>query len=692
MKNLSFLGASLPRILLFFALFILISPKLYCQDSQLTNTSYSSYALSTNSQSFSYLSGGTGVSINGDDKTSGSIPLGFTFKFACLDYTNVYASSNGFLSFLALGFFDSNYNNSSAPTGKFLAPFWDDLDGTGGTASYKTEGVAPGRVFSIEWKNWKRSGNSSGSISFQIKLFEGTNAIQYIYKQESASGGNNISASIGLYDDNDSSKKRWLNNSSASPTASDIKTSDIASRPATNQVYIFTPPTNCSLICTGRTLLNGTGGTNTTDGMRVIMSGAGNLQILRNNKGQIYGQNNVLASGSSSPYSTPSSLGFHGIVLGIGKTQYTGGGTEALFGYTDGGRLSILSSTCQSSTGPDAQGFEQNVIRLKAVKNNLEYYLTVTYTYKKPDGFIMVDYHVDIPAGNTEEIKLAHGWDTYLSGNDKGPGFVYGKVPNLTVGVYNPNMEGIYEAFQYVSGVKWSGYYSASYSGGNDDLSNNLTFKNTIDPDAGTDNGIGISINFGSTAGQYNNKTKILFTCNAPNSAPVLTSTSIACANGMVNLNNFVTSLNPNPYNLKIVWRSGTTNAEILDPTHVNHPGTYIVSYKDTLNNCESPGSTFTITGKCSDSCVKSPSTATPEKFTKIGISGYEKIQNNWPDKIPNGFIAVESGFEGIVLTRTTPEKILKPIEGMLIYDTSKNCFSLYNGTAWKCIQKSCNE
>src|SRR5688572_7878042 len=34
-----------------------------------------------------------------DDVVSGAIPLGFTFNYAGVDYTNVYASSNGFLSF-----------------------------------------------------------------------------------------------------------------------------------------------------------------------------------------------------------------------------------------------------------------------------------------------------------------------------------------------------------------------------------------------------------------------------------------------------------------------------------------------------------------------------------------------------------------------------------------------------------------
>ncbi|WP_160138707.1 hypothetical protein [Chryseobacterium sp. c4a] len=89
--------------------------------------------------------------------------------------------------------------------------------------------------------------------------------------------------------------------------------------------------------------------------------------------------------------------------------------------------------------------------------------------------------------------------------------------------------------------------------------------------------------------------------------------------------------------------------------------------------------------------CTREPNTTPATAFTKIGITGYSAKQNNWPENIPNGFIVLESGSEGMVITRTTPANISTPVEGMIIYDTSSNCYSLYNGSTWKCMVRACN-
>ncbi|ASK29089.1 hypothetical protein CEY12_02750 [Chryseobacterium sp. T16E-39] len=90
--------------------------------------------------------------------------------------------------------------------------------------------------------------------------------------------------------------------------------------------------------------------------------------------------------------------------------------------------------------------------------------------------------------------------------------------------------------------------------------------------------------------------------------------------------------------------------------------------------------------------CTKDPATGTPNDITRIGISGHTNLQTNWPATVPNGFIALESKDKGFVITRTTSDKIVRPVEGMLIFDTADKCFKLYNGTSWKCISRSCND
>lgn len=92
------------------------------------------------------------------------------------------------------------------------------------------------------------------------------------------------------------------------------------------------------------------------------------------------------------------------------------------------------------------------------------------------------------------------------------------------------------------------------------------------------------------------------------------------------------------------------------------------------------------------DICVKPGTLGTPKGVSQNGISTKREQDSAWPRSIPNGFIALESSEKGLVITRTTSAKIETPVEGMLIYDTQDNCVKLYNGTAWSCIKKTCND
>lgn len=96
--------------------------------------------------------------------------------------------------------------------------------------------------------------------------------------------------------------------------------------------------------------------------------------------------------------------------------------------------------------------------------------------------------------------------------------------------------------------------------------------------------------------------------------------------------------------------------------------------------------------------CTKPGISGTPDSFTKFGITVQQK-SNDWPENIPNGFLAMESKNKGFVITRVqhvsqTPQPgdaIAEPKEGMLLYDIQDKCVKLYNGTQWKCVERSCN-
>ncbi|MFH1198521.1 MAG: C25 family cysteine peptidase [bacterium] len=106
-----------------------------------------------------------------DDGYTNAIPMGISFKYYDVLYTNIYISTNGFLSLGSLTnsyVTNSSLPNSSAPN-NIIAPFWDDLEGrTQGSVKYQQVGDK----FIVQFTNWQRysSSGGTGSYSFQIVL------------------------------------------------------------------------------------------------------------------------------------------------------------------------------------------------------------------------------------------------------------------------------------------------------------------------------------------------------------------------------------------------------------------------------------------------------------------------------------------------------------------------------------------
>lgn len=212
-----------------------------------------SYVFSAAASTFDSLVGATMIpSLQGDDVLSGTVPIGFTFTYAGVSYTSVQASSNGWLGFTATTPTATQSRANSAANmahiGPGLFPLWDDLYGsTAGSASYLTAGAAGSRIFTFEWKRWVwwYSSTSLPTISFQVKLYEATNNIEFIYKQESAPLPGSESATIGI--GTGSSDYLVLNGTGTTPTASGtVFTTSLSTKPATGQRYTFSPPPPCT--------------------------------------------------------------------------------------------------------------------------------------------------------------------------------------------------------------------------------------------------------------------------------------------------------------------------------------------------------------------------------------------------------------------------------------------------------------
>ena len=219
-----------------FVLFLTLQLNAYAQNYQFT-------ALSG---TFTPLTGATAITET--YTMSSPIDIGFNFVFNNVTYTQLRACEYGFISLAQypscaendLQFIDNSYR-------PIIAPLWDYMYITsGGSRSYLVSGTAPNRVFTFQWLNsfWQSSGMVVPIISFQVKLYETSNQIDFVYRNETnpVSG---TSASIGMafadpisYQNNGGFLS--LTNTSSSPGISKIiETKTINTKPATGQIYRF---------------------------------------------------------------------------------------------------------------------------------------------------------------------------------------------------------------------------------------------------------------------------------------------------------------------------------------------------------------------------------------------------------------------------------------------------------------------
>lgn len=212
----------------------------------------SSYGFSAYSSTYTPITGTTAPLDYVDNGRTGLLPIGFSFVYDGASYTALEASTNGmvklgatFLSNNDVSFIRTLVNNPERP---ILAPLWDDLMVTSLTdLSYQTTGSSPNKIFTLQWAlvKWPYA-NSNASIEFQLKLYEGSNKIEFIYNQlPGITGG--AGALIGISAVATGPGNYWcVQSPGASPAVSSTTQTLISTKPANGQVYAFQPLAACS--------------------------------------------------------------------------------------------------------------------------------------------------------------------------------------------------------------------------------------------------------------------------------------------------------------------------------------------------------------------------------------------------------------------------------------------------------------
>lgn len=201
-----------------------------------------------------------------DDNRSFPQPIGFDFWYLGNRYTTFSISTNGFIDFSSstddggptaddYGYSNTAFSSSSVNNGTWLAlaPFYDDQTTQGGSdplgysIKYQVTGTAPNRVLTIEWIDMAVYLNSAPSLNYQVKLYELTGVIEFVYGDMTLGTGWTPSYTIGI------------NSSPISnpPTAAQLLTQQVANTanfsntaqnnlstlPASYTKLTFTPPT-----------------------------------------------------------------------------------------------------------------------------------------------------------------------------------------------------------------------------------------------------------------------------------------------------------------------------------------------------------------------------------------------------------------------------------------------------------------
>ena len=145
------------------------------------------YGFTATSGTYAPLTGGVVTSISTDDGIQ-EVPIGFSFNFGGVAYSYAVISANGAIK---LGQspgtpFGSSWTNllSNTSLNPVIAPLWDDNNASGATISYSTEGAAPSRTFSVEWKDLHLGGGGSATSpvgTFRATITETTNTIVFTY-------------------------------------------------------------------------------------------------------------------------------------------------------------------------------------------------------------------------------------------------------------------------------------------------------------------------------------------------------------------------------------------------------------------------------------------------------------------------------------------------------------------------------
>ncbi|WP_413261976.1 DUF4347 domain-containing protein, partial [Floridanema flaviceps] len=355
-------------------------------------------------------------------------------------------------------------------------------------------------------------------------------------------------------------------------------------------IDVFTPATIASYAGVFATAtINPSGGTNSTDGLKIDIYSDGNFYITESNVKQVYSAANTRTA------------------LAIGGTTYSSANPLSTNPPTATNFTPWLSQgqTAVTGTGNTFDPYKVVTSLVADVNSNgtydptIDFKLDWTVSYAAPNNYYAQTFTISAPAANTQTVKLTQAFDSYLTGLDQGPAYgldANGSQISDTSG--NPQFIGVRQNPQatdeivmgYIEGnTPFSQWYSGFYGTPFTQIVNGGNLTNTYNTDSSTDNGVAVQYNLGALTGTKTVTNYFAFSTAAINNliaAPTLVNNTLSITEGQsvvlssTNLN----STDPNTLATALTYSiTGVTNGRF---ELVSNAGVAITSFTQAqINN-----------------------------------------------------------------------------------------------------------
>jgi hypothetical protein len=181
------------------------------------------------------------ATFSGDDAPSLVHPIGFTFTFSNITYTQFSATPDGFMKLGPIAT-TADFSNvlTDATNQPKIFPYWDDLaTGNDGSVSYLLTGIAPNRILKVQWNvTIPRDLTGTANSLFQAWLYEGSNKIEFRYGVMNTA---TMSSSVGLVSTPSATNFQSVT-ISTNTTSNAVANNTNTGQPPVGTMYTFTPP------------------------------------------------------------------------------------------------------------------------------------------------------------------------------------------------------------------------------------------------------------------------------------------------------------------------------------------------------------------------------------------------------------------------------------------------------------------